>query len=341
MNSRYSFLFMFVLCAYQGFRSTSLKLSPTHRLKAELIKTMAHHSTSTGASASFMSTAFASSNIPSNTVIILTGATAAGKSAAAMKLSLMFPGQVEIVNGDSVQIYKGLDIGANKPSIEEQSLTRHHLIDICHLKDTFSAGDFVRSANDAIRDILRRNKLPIVVGGSTMWIQWLVEGIRDNPKASDDVYQRVQEMLEKYQSKGLWDDAIEAFKHYDEKKILDLNRNDWYRLSRRLEVAITKRETTADTDIITFSRKSFLHDLNVKCFFLAEEREVLYRKIDDRCVDMLRIGFFQEVKRLLLEDEMSPDSMGALAIGYRQTLEYFCRSDYKRNDMDAFVEYLT
>ena len=111
--------------------------------------------------------------VESNKVIVLAGATSVGKSKVA-ELLCKVHGNCEVVIADSVQIYKNLDIGSNKPSLAEQESVPHHLVDICDPNETYSSGEFVRDAVPIIYDIINRGKLPVVVGGSTMYLQWLV-----------------------------------------------------------------------------------------------------------------------------------------------------------------------
>ena len=132
----------------------------------------------------------------SNQVIILAGATSVGKSKVAQLLCEEH-GNCEVVIADSVQIYKYLDIGSNKPSLEEQRRVPHHLVDICEPHETYSSGEFVKSAVPIIYDILNRGKVPIVVGGSTMYLQWLVQGTPDAPKASKEIEVKAESLLRK------------------------------------------------------------------------------------------------------------------------------------------------
>jgi tRNA dimethylallyltransferase len=301
-----------------------------------------------------------------NTVIVLTGATAAGKSSLAMKLCDIL--DAEIVIADSVQVYKHLDIGSNKPTNEDMVQVIHHLVNICDPNDdeSFTAGDFCREANISIRDILSRGKVPIVVGGCTMWVEWLINGVQDNPKGNKDVYEAVQLLIKPYEMNKSWDEAIEVFGRYDPNKVQTLSRNDWYRLSRFIEISIATVgfQRYLDTCGISSSlsldfknivtedipktlgheekktREKLLSDVDVRGIFLSEDREFLYHKIDGRCVDMIEQGLFEEVTNLILDHKLSPKSMGAFAIGYRQTIQYLCRPGFQPNDVKAFVDYI-
>ena len=106
-------------------------------------------------------------------IIVLAGPTAVGKSAVAALLCKNLP-KAEIVVADSVQIYRHMDIGSNKPSLEEQAAVPHHMVDICEPREQLSSGEFVERVAPIIHDILKRGGLPVLVGGSTMWMQWYV-----------------------------------------------------------------------------------------------------------------------------------------------------------------------
>jgi tRNA dimethylallyltransferase len=306
-------------------------------------------------------------------VIVLSGATSAGKSAVAMELSRKI--DCEIVVCDSVQIYKHLDIGANKPTAEERAQVPHHLVDIRDPRERCSSGDFVRMSVAAIRDILARGKTPIIVGGTTMWLQWLVHGPPDAPAADPQAAKLAGELLDPFEKIGNWDAAVEYGRRFNDGRINTIARNDWYRMRRIYEIGIAFARATAagptaggpeggskaadisldsdnDSDngraeksntapsTLSGTRKKMLNDLDLRCFFICEEREQLYRTIDQRCDDMLQAGLFGEVAELLLKDQLTTDSMGAKAIGYRQTIEYLLRNPAKNGDAQAFNDFL-
>ena len=312
-------------------------------------------------------------------IIILAGATSVGKSAVAAELCNHM--DAEIVLADSVQIYKHLDIGSNKPSKAEMDSVPHHLVNLRDPHETFSCGDFVRTAAPIIFDILDRGKVPVIVGGSTMWIQWLVHGMPDAPKANAEVIKRAEDMLKPFQEASDWEAAVAVVSEYDRVRVEKLGKNDWYRLHRYLEVALTvlgdggsgassssssggqatKRSRTLPTaeaddgdspmkgddeddddsvGVLTGKRQMVLPGIDVRCFFLSEERSELYHYIDTRCETMLKAGLFEEVTRLLLNDALTPDSVAAKAIGYRQTIDYLCNPQWQPFDTKAFERYV-
>jgi tRNA dimethylallyltransferase len=282
-------------------------------------------------------------------VLVLAGATSVGKSAVSMELCKKL--NAEIVIADSVQVYQGLDIGANKPTLEDQQAVPHHLIDICEPNHQMNTAEFCEEALRAIADITSRNKTAIVVGGSTMWIQWLVHGKPDAPKASEFAIQRAKHMLDHFELEKRWEDGLDILKSLDGERAARLPKNDWYRLRRYLEIAIDLNEGGVNCSYsdeegnlnnskrLTGKRQSFLKDFDVRCFFLMEAREQLYHTIDCRCELMLKAGLLEEVFRLLSSGKLHPSFPISRSIGYRQVIEYFCR-DINENDMTAFQEFL-
>ena len=313
-----------------------------------------------------------------NQVIVLAGCTAVGKSAVARHVCETL-GNCEVILADSVQIYKHLDIGSNKPSVAEMSETVHHMVNICDPHDAYSCGDFVKQAVPLIYDVLNRGKVPVVVGGSTMWIQWLVHGMPDAPKADPSIVRQAEALLKEASDAGDWDAGVEVLRQLDPVRVATLGRNDWYRLHRYLEVALSLRSkpssgvgggdgseavaassgegvdgTGGGPSQVTGERVKLLSELDVRCFFLSESREQLYRCIDSRCQEMLKTGLVNEVANLLLEERLTPAAVPARAIGYRQTIEYLLsitedvsnkgsrggkRNEAVTSDVASFVSY--
>lgn len=164
-----------------------------------------------------MSTSSTSPSRPK--VIVITGPTAVGKSNLALTLCRNASQSVtgEIITVDSVQVYRALDIGSNKPSKEEQAEVPHHLLDVLepNAPEAFTAGDFVRKAEEAIDDALARGRIPVVVGGTSMYTQWLVQGRPDAPKSDPEVELKARGILAPFQNKNDWEvsDVICGGKH--------------------------------------------------------------------------------------------------------------------------------
>lgn len=284
-------------------------------------------------------------------VIILAGATSSGKSAASMELAKKL-GNVEIVVADSVQVYRHLDIVANKPTPDDLAAVPHHLVDIAEPRDVLTAGDFCAMAAEKISDIVGRGKLPVIVGGSTMWIKWLINGVPDAPVASEYAKTRSIELLQHAHANKDWPAALSILRACESTLVDKLSANDWYRAHRYLEIALDLQakaqsssvsSSTAATQSSSLSnvRKPVLADYDVRSFFLMEEdRELLFHTIDARCEMMLDMGMIEEVGNLLLQDILVPEAVVWKSIGYRRTIQYLLDPSIAPNDLDAFLLFL-
>lgn len=278
-------------------------------------------------------------------VIVLSGATSVGKSAVAMELCKVL--NAEIIVADSVQVTRYMNIGSNKPSLEDQSLVQHHLIDIIDPSAKFSSGDFARHAKQAILDVIDRGKVPLVVGGSTMWLDWLLRGLPDAPKAKAETVKYVNDLLAPYRRANNWSGALEILRGLDVRKATKVLTNDWYRLHRYMEVTIDEGDdgcsdiSAGDGDPESKRRLIITEfEVDFRTFFLTEDREHLYHVIDRRCVEMLCAGLMTEVYELLLHDVLIPQNSVCRAIGYRQAIIYLSDRKIVENDMGAFLEFL-
>lgn len=253
-------------------------------------------------------------------VLVLTGPTAVGKSRLAVELCTEVGG--EIVSADSVQVYKGLNIGSNKPDAATRAAVRHHLVDAGEARDPWTAGRWTRSAVAAIQDIAARDATPVVVGGTMMYVRWLTRGAPDAPAASAEVVAEAEAAVAEFRRSGRWAEALKllaARSARGAKRATELSANDWYRLSRALEIELSEPPVT--------ERELFLADgvrFDARCFFLAPgDRVSLFRDIDARCETMIEEGLLTEVAGLVENDALPSTSMAARAIGYRQSLAYF------------------
>lgn len=273
-------------------------------------------------------------------VVVLAGPTAVGKSALAMRLCELLPG--ELISVDSVQVYRGLQIGANKPSADERARIVHHLLDVRDPDEEYTAGAFYADALRAVEEVLARGRVPVLVGGTSMYLRWLVSGRPEAPKADPAIAERVRLLLAPLEASGSWAEGLEQLAALDGARAEMLSRNDWYRLSRALTVALQTSSTAAalprlpDPEGLDALRSS----LDLRCFFLAAPREALCRRIDARCEAMLEAGLLEEVSSLLASGRLLPSSPAGRAIGYRQVLDYLLRSPWAPAEGVALVEFL-
>lgn len=242
-----------------------------------------------------------------NLVIIL-GPTASGKSEMAVELARKFDG--EIINADSLQVYRGLDIGTAKPSGEVRRQVPHHLIDLVEPNEPFSAADFQAAAEQAINDITRSGKRIFVVGGTGLYIKALVQGLVDSPSGAGEVRKELEAMACKVGK----EEMLRRLAEVDPVTAARLHPNDQVRIIRALEShRLTGRPISADRSAHGFSESRY-HVLKLG---IQVEREELYRRIDLRVEKMLGEGLVEEVQSLLACG-LSPELKALRSIGYKE-----------------------
>eukprot|EP00615_Pteridomonas_danica_P008521 CAMPEP_0114367838 /NCGR_PEP_ID=MMETSP0101-20121206/30367_1 /TAXON_ID=38822 ORGANISM="Pteridomonas danica, Strain PT" /NCGR_SAMPLE_ID=MMETSP0101 /ASSEMBLY_ACC=CAM_ASM_000211 /LENGTH=383 /DNA_ID=CAMNT_0001517681 /DNA_START=184 /DNA_END=1332 /DNA_ORIENTATION=- len=205
----------------------------------------------------------------------------------------------ELISADSVQVYKGLNIGSNKASDKERAEVPHHLLDvICPSDEKFTAGRFVREARNCIDDVLSRGKVPVICGGTPMYLQWLVHGPPDAPPSDPTLALQIAKQLQPFEATKDWASGIKLLSDLDPTRANALQTNDWYRLGRALEIATTLHSNGGEEKIINneennisqFNKNDDRIDdkYDFRCFFLSpNDRWGLFEKIDKRCEEML------------------------------------------------------
>ena len=243
-------------------------------------------------------------------VLILVGPTASGKTAVSLSLAKELDG--EIVSADSRQLYKYLTIGTAKPTIEELSSVKHFFIDILTPDQDYNASEFSKQARVVIDDILDRGKTPIVVGGSGLYIQALVDGFFDGPAADGDVREKLEERLKT----GGAEKLLEELRAVDPVSASKMLPSNWKRIIRALEVLQ-----------LTGVPISSLQQTNIPAEFtpclvgLQWVRKTLYDRINLRVEKMLDAGLLDEVKSL--EKLGYAKGLNALqTVGYREAFEF-------------------
>jgi tRNA dimethylallyltransferase len=245
-------------------------------------------------------------------VLAIVGPTATGKSALAMALAARLDG--EIVNADALQVYRGFDIGTAKPGREERARVPHHLLDILEPHERYSAGEFARRAREAITEIQGRGRLPLVVGGSGLYLRALCDGLSPVPPGDPEVRQKLRERLE---VEGLAP-LKEELSRLDPVTAQRLGAGDTQRVLRALEVALVSgRPLSAWTAEQPFGTQG-IATIRVG---LTLPRSILYDQIAGRVTQMLEAGWLDEVAALLRR-ELSPALPAFQAIGYRQLVRY-------------------
>jgi tRNA dimethylallyltransferase len=246
---------------------------------------------------------------PIHPVAIVTGTTASGKTGIALEFARSFPrGEIEIVNADSLLVFRGFDIGTAKPSHAELEEIPHHLVDVRSPDEAFTAGDFIRECDAALLDIHRRGKRALIVGGTGFYLKALLFGLWDAPKADPAIRSR----LELESNPALFDRLCT----FDQKAALRISAGDRYRLIRALEMIEISGKTPSEHEAEAAERPSIP---GLSLFVVDREAEALRDRIVQRTDQMLEAGFVEEVKALR---NAHPDSKALSSVGYAETLRF-------------------
>ena len=246
-------------------------------------------------------------------VLAVVGPTASGKTGLGVELAKLYGG--EVISADSMQIYKGMDIASAKPTVAEMQGIPHHLIDFLDRGVTFSAADYVKLANEKIKDVLSRGKLPVIVGGTGLYIDSLLENVKFSEGGSDEAY---REKLRKYAEEKGNEALHQMLADADPEAAAAIHPNNLVRVIRALEVChVTGRkfsELKAESHSIESPYDSLILGLNY------EDRSVLYDRIDRRVDIMVENGLIDEARELWNESGMAT---AANAIGFKEFIPYF------------------
>jgi tRNA dimethylallyltransferase len=219
---------------------------------------------------------------------------------------------VEVISADSMQVYRGMDIGTAKPSPEERARIPHHLIDIRNPDEQFNVGDFVRLADECCAEIAGRRALPVVSGGTGFYLKNFIQGLPESPPSDAGIRASLKEELRVRGAAAL----MEELARVDPESAGRIHVNDVYRLLRALEVfRLTGRPLSSYALSGPGPGRSGRYRFLV--IGLERDREELYRRIDLRCAEMFRAGLPGEFRRLV-EQGYGPDDPGLRAIGYRE-----------------------
>jgi len=244
-------------------------------------------------------------------LVIVLGPTAAGKSAMAIRLAQEFRG--EIINCDSMQVYKGFDIGTDKINRDQKKDIPHHLLDIADPSSQFTAAEFVRHALKAIESIRKKQKLPIIAGGTGLYLKALLQGLFPEGKKDPAIRERLEQQAREKGLEFLRKSLLRVDPVYAKK----IGERDKIRIIRALEVFHATKIPISEHFANT---RSLVADYFILKIGLTLERSALYKKIEDRVDRMFAMGIVEEVKGLL-EKGVNPDSPPFRALGYRQVLK--------------------
>jgi len=243
-------------------------------------------------------------------VFVLTGPTGVGKSDWAIRLAEEAP--VEIVSVDSALVYRGLDIGAAKPSRATRERISHHLIDICDPTESYSAGRFVTDAMTCIAQIHARRRVPLLVGGTMLYFRALRHGLAPLPQASMELRAQIDERA----AREGWPALHMELLRLDTEAAARISRNDAQRIQRALEVCYTTGRPISELQRATVSP---LAGFPLKYWVLApRQRSVLHERLSLRFRAMMAAGFLDEVQGLRGRDDLTARHPAMRSVGYRQ-----------------------
>lgn len=255
-------------------------------------------------------------------VIFILGPTGVGKSNMAVNLAHVFGG--EIISADSVQLYKGFDIGSAKVSAEEMAGVPHHLIDICNPNDYFTVSDFVDMTRQKITEVTSRNKLPIIVGGTGLYVNSLLGGYNfGGTEKHDDFRLKIKQEIEEQGHLAVWQKLKDLNPVIAEK----IEPNNTNRLIRGLEIATYGQEQTENKPMYDY-----------KLFALNLDRTVLYDRINKRVDKMIDAGLVKEVK-LLFKNGARKDSQPMKAIGYKEVVDFLDGNTDEKTMIDLIKQH--
>ena len=246
------------------------------------------------------------------TVIVICGPTASGKTALSIELAKKING--EIVSADSMQVYKDMDIGSAKVTAEEMQGIKHYLIDIKRPDERYSVADYKHDAKVAIEEIINKGKVPIVVGGTGLYIDSLIYEIEYQDIKIDEEYRKELEKIK--DEKGLevlYNMAIKI----DPEAMQKISPNDYKRITRVLEIYKATGKTKTQQEAESRLKET---PYDYKIFAINYEREKLYERINKRVDIMIENGLIDEVKNLIENYSEFPTAMQGL--GYKEVKEY-------------------
>lgn len=244
-------------------------------------------------------------------LIVIIGPTAVGKTTLGIKLARKY--NTEIISGDSMQVYRDLNIGTAKVTVEESQGIKHHLIDILDIDQKFSAADFQNQAKKIISEINAKGKIPIIVGGTGLYIESLIDNFNFLEVKEDPLYrQSLWNRLNKFGSKLLHTELLEI----DAKAANNIHPNDHKKLIRALEV----HHLSQGRNKSSLGKKS-QSNYNLLYLGLKKDRNQLYQTINKRVDQMIEGGLLDEAKYLLAAN-LDPETNSMLAIGYKELFPY-------------------
>ena len=243
-------------------------------------------------------------------LVVVLGPTASGKTALSLVLAERFHG--EIINCDSVALYRDFEIGTAKPSVEERARAPHYLLDVADPTHHVTAGEYARKARAVLADIKARERLPIVVGGTGLYLRALLDGLFAGPERSEDLRDRLRERAKNREAGYLH----RVLKRLDPAAAAKIHANDTPKLIRAIEVCLASRRQMTE---MWKEGRDPLQGFRILRLGLNPDREALYARINERARRMFDAGLVEETERLLAKYGDTAWPLGSL--GYRQAVQ--------------------
>ncbi len=246
-------------------------------------------------------------------VLVVCGPTASGKTAVSVELAKIY--NAEIISADSMQIYKGLQIATAKPTVNEMKGIVHHLVDVFDLDMDFSVADYVKQASEIIRRVYLSGKLPIICGGTGLYISSLIENVKFDDTGNDQsIRQRLSQEAEEKGNHFLWEKLCEV----DPETALKVHENNLPRVIRALEVYELTGVTLSQHKINSRKEESPYDTCIIG--LTCEDRDKLYDRINKRVDEMVKNGLVDECRRVYEQGEIKT---ACQAIGFKELIPYF------------------
>lgn len=258
-------------------------------------------------------------------IIVIAGPTCVGKTKRSLTIAHALGG--EVVSADSMQVYRGMDIGTAKVSLEDRTRIPHHLIDIKDISERFNVVDFYEEATKAIHEIVAKEHVPIVVGGTGFYIHCLLYGPPKGPPSVMKVRADLEEEMNKLGTAIMY----ERLHKLDPDYAATITQSDKQKIIRGLEIISLTNQKVSQIPYSMEKRE----DYDFRCWFLYMPKEILYPKIEMRCDEMIAKGLINEVEKLEKQG-LRANPSASQAIGYRQCLHYL-NSQKTAQDFDEFV----